>query len=85
MEAVLLGRGSSGTQVWEKLLILLFYDGLWRSPLQSAPMRLEMCVKHKHMVLKGRNWLICVRACARVHEPTHRFVCLGPLTNEENR
>lgn len=43
VEAVLLGRGGSGTPVCEKLLILLFYDLLWRSLLQSAPMRLEMC------------------------------------------
>lgn len=42
-EAVPLGRGSSGTQVCEKLLILLFYDLLWKRLLQSAPMRLEMC------------------------------------------
>lgn len=36
------GRGS-GTQLCEKLLILLFYDVLWRSMLQSAPRRLAMC------------------------------------------
>lgn len=35
--------GGSGTQLCEKLLILLFYDLLWRSMLQSAPMRLAMC------------------------------------------
>lgn len=45
----LLGRrwwcreGCSGIQLCEKLLILLFYDLLWRSMLQSAPMRLAMC------------------------------------------
>lgn len=36
------GEGS-GTQLCEKLLILLFYDVLWRSMLQSAPRRLAMC------------------------------------------
>lgn len=36
------GEGS-GTQCREKLLILLFYDVLWRSMLQSAPKRLAMC------------------------------------------
>lgn len=37
------GWGGSGIQLCEKLLILLFYDLLWRSMLQSAPMRLAMC------------------------------------------
>ena len=37
------GGGCSGIQLCEKLLILLFYDLLWRSMLQSAPMRLAMC------------------------------------------
>lgn len=37
------GEGCSGIQLCEKLLILLFYDLLWRSMLQSAPMRLAMC------------------------------------------
>lgn len=36
-------RQRSGTQLCEKLPIRLFYDLLWRSRLQRAPMRPAMC------------------------------------------
>lgn len=81
-EAVLLGGGSSG----KKHLSSCFMICSGGVCFKVLPRDWKCVTKTQtHGAPRRRNWLICLRACARVHEPTRRNVHLGPLTNEENR